>query len=371
VQPFLDLSAFAWPEEEHPGPDPYVLADVAEISKPRPVHYLYATSNFTDPEKAKGQPVFPLRASLDGARTFYPMSLRHVSGEMEPASIFASRESHPWASQSMDWWAPEVWKVYAEKKVVVGGQLVVKAEPRYLALYSARKENGELAVGAALAKKPWEHFKDIGRPFIEDTDDDGRGVIDGTYAPFLDAVSWKKDGNHVVMVDGEPTKVPTPIFLQKVRFGDDTVERYGPIRKVIQNDQPWEGDLVEGPAFWKHGDRTFCFYSANCYLDERYAMGFAYTDDDPFSESCTWTKHEGAFIHSKSDFIAEAGLAGPGHCMVYPTADGSGDLEMAFHAWPIEALPTAREKEARAPHVLRLTFVDGMPQVVPGSLRAL
>jgi hypothetical protein len=320
-----------------PSPDPYVLPDHG-------IHYFYATCNFANQAEAKGKPIFPTRVSYDGAQTF--VSLRRKS-------IFPSRESHPWASKSIDWWAPEVSKVGS----------------RYLALYSARKENGELAIGAALSRKPWG-FKDIGRPFIDASEDDGRGVIDATYVPFLNAVSWKKDGNHAVMVEGDPTKVATPIFLQKIRVSENDVKRFGPIRTVMINDQDWEGDLVEGPSFWKHGDRTFCFYSANCYLDERYAMGYAYTDGDPLGENCKWTKHEGPFVSTASDFIQSADLAGPGHCMVYPLPNTT-DIEMVFHAWPKAALPTAREKEGRVPFAVRLTFVDGMPQVVPGSLRAL
>jgi len=358
----LDLRALAdLGDEPDPSPDPCVLADAR-------IHYLYATCNF-GPNDSLKQPVFPARASLDGAHTFYPLAVRdRATGEVRPASIFSSRESHPWAAGSLDWWAPEVWQVKAENQAAIGGCLSVRSAVRYLALYSARKEDGELAVGAALADKPWENFEDIGRPLIENTDGDKRGVIDGTFVPFLNAVSWKKDGNHEVLENGVPTKVPTPIYLQRITIGDDTIDRVGPIKTIMINDQPWEGDLVEGPAFWKHGDRIFCFYSANCYLDERYAMGFAYTDRDPWKAE--WIKHQGPFISSDSDFIKEAGLAGPGHCMVY-ALPGTTDVEMAFHAWPKEALKTAREKEGRVPYVVRITFADGMPQVVPGSLRPL
>lgn len=169
--------------------------------------------------------------------------------------------------------------------MALGGQLSQVPEAGYLALYSARKEDGELAIGAALADKPWESFEDIGRPLIENTVGDPRGVIDATYVPFLNAVSWKKDGNAVVEVDGQKTKAPTPIYLQRIEIGDGTVECVGPIRTVITNDQAWEDDLVEGPSFWRRGERTYCFYSGNCYADERYAIGVPYTDDDPFDRT--------------------------------------------------------------------------------------
>src|SRR5687768_1740727 len=185
----LDLRALMELQKEiELGPDPCVLPDTR-------IHYLYATRNFSPHEDAD-LPVFETRASLDGAHTFHPLRLHdRATGEVRPAAIFSSRGEHPWASGSRDWWAPEVWRVTAETQAAIGGQLSVRSKTRYLALYSARKQDGELAVGAALADKPWENFKDIGRPLIESTDGDGRGVIDGTYAPFLGAISWKKDGN--------------------------------------------------------------------------------------------------------------------------------------------------------------------------------
>ena len=44
---------------------------------------------------------------------------------------------------------------------------------------------------------------------------------------------------------------------------------------AIQNDQPWEGPVVEAPFMWKHGGQYYLFYSGNGYVTPEYAVGYA------------------------------------------------------------------------------------------------
>ena len=47
---------------------------------------------------------------------------------------------------------------------------------------------------------------------------------------------------------------------------------------LIQNDQPWEGPVVEAPFMWKRTGRYYLFYSGNGYVSPEYAVGYAVSD---------------------------------------------------------------------------------------------
>ena len=47
---------------------------------------------------------------------------------------------------------------------------------------------------------------------------------------------------------------------------------------LIQNDQRWEGKVVEAPFMWKHAGRYYLFYSGNSYQSPEYAVGYAVAD---------------------------------------------------------------------------------------------
>lgn len=52
----------------------------------------------------------------------------------------------------------------------------------------------------------------------------------------------------------------------------------GEPKVVIQNDQPWEGPVVEAPFMWRHAGKYYLFYSGNAYTSPEYAVGFAVAD---------------------------------------------------------------------------------------------
>ena len=66
--------------------------------------------------------------------------------------------------------------------------------------------------------------------------------------------------------------------------------------KLIKEDQPWEGNLIEAPTLFRHGSRYYLFYSANAYNTCDYAVGYAVADSvtGPYTKPRTaaWLAHD-------------------------------------------------------------------------------
>ena len=88
-------------------------------------------------------------------------------------------------------------------------------------------------------------------------------AADGTRYLYL-----KNDGNRI--------GVDTWISVQRLDASGTKLE--GRPRRLFQQDQPWEGDLVEGPFVWESEGRFVMFYSANAYASAEYAVGVATAD---------------------------------------------------------------------------------------------
>jgi len=58
----------------------------------------------------------------------------------------------------------------------------------------------------------------------------------------------------------------------------DGLRTAGAPRRLIRQDQYWEGDLVEAPTLVRRGDSYVLFYSASSYSGEQYATGYAVAD---------------------------------------------------------------------------------------------
>ena len=46
----------------------------------------------------------------------------------------------------------------------------------------------------------------------------------------------------------------------------------GQPKRLIQNDQPWEGRVIEGPEMYKHDTGYYLFFSAGNYADTTYSV---------------------------------------------------------------------------------------------------
>ena len=145
---------------------------------------------------------------------------------------------------------------------------VAGAGGRVLLYFAARhRRTGRHALGVAVAEGPRGPFVPLARPLVQHahgaidpyvfTDGDGRRYL-----------LWKSDGNAC----GRPSW----IYLQQLSpDGRDVV---GPPHPLVTNDQPWEAGVVEAPTLWRQGGRYHLLYSAHCYLNECYKVGYAEAD---------------------------------------------------------------------------------------------
>jgi beta-xylosidase len=130
---------------------------------------------------------------------------------------------------------------------------------------------------------------------------------------------WKNDGNCC--------SIDTFIYLQKVSA--DGLSLTGQPSKLIQEDQPWEGNLVEAPAMFKHGNKYYLFYSANNYAGADYAIGYATAD----SLTGKFQKPGGdePFVKTAPADNGKPPVIGPGGEDVVVAKDGT--IWMVYHSW--------------------------------------
>jgi arabinan endo-1,5-alpha-L-arabinosidase len=207
--------------------------------------------------------------------------------------VFPSGQWPAWAVS--DFWAPEIHSV--------GGHYVV--------YYSARGNDGVLAVGAASSKSPEGPFTDVGVALVHDA---SMGHIDASEINASNGTSyalWKDDGNAVGL--------PTPIHAQPLT--SDGLTLRGSPSTLITNDQPWEGAVTEAPFMVERSGVYYLFYSGNAYYDATYAVGVAQAT----SPLGPFTKASGPILTTDSAWV------GPGHCSVVHTP--AGDTYMVFAAW--------------------------------------
>jgi GH43 family beta-xylosidase len=202
-----------------------------------------------------------------------------------------------WASKGRTW-APEV-------AVGPGG--------RYLMYYTARvRRQRRQAIGCAVADHPaGPYVDDSEQPLIDDRDEGGS--IDAT--PFTDTdgsryLWWKNDGNAV----GADT------WLYAARLSEDGRSLAGEPVRVLKQDLPWEGTLVEGPFLHRRDGVLHLFYSANAFDSADYAVGHAVLDG-PMGPA-----------HKSGDPILTTNdvAVGPGHCVV---VEDGGRTWMVHHAY--------------------------------------
>lgn len=233
-----------------------------------------------------------------------------------------------WATQDFGWlWAPDV-------SAVAEGYLM------YFTAHFAIDEGGTQCIGAATSESPTGPFVPVGdEPLICQVSQGGS--IDP--ASFVDAdgtryILWKNDGNNG---GGQ-----TWIYIQQTSEDGLTLE--GEPTRLITADKTWEGVLVEAPTLWQHEDQYFLFYSANSYLSQDYAVGYAVADaiTGPYSKP------------GRTPFLEtsiRAGLVGPGGQDI--VLDDEDDPWMLFHTWAGGSY--------RGMNLIALQWEDEMPVVTP------
>lgn len=211
------------------------------------------------------------------------------------------------------YWAPEV----------------IRIGTQYYLHYTAAKDDGEKHIGIAVANSPTGPFVDMNDyPFIDHgqkgtidshvfVDDDGR-----TYMYYSNAMSTNP-------IPGNPSKKRSEIWVVEVT--PDLTAQISQHVMLIYPQQSWEYNSSssnywnEGAVIIKNNGIYYLLYSANCYCNANYAVGYAISS----SPMGPFTKYGG------NPILSNAGLSnyvsGPGHNSVVRSPDNS-ELFMVYHS---------------------------------------
>ena len=221
-------------------------------------------------------------------------------------------------------WAPEV---------------AVHAPDRYVMYYTSRDVAADRqAVGVAVASTPTGPYVDKSMKPLISQDAEG-GSIDAS--PFQDSTGrrwlyWKNDGNAI----GADT------WIYASELSADGLTLTGPVHRLIKQDLPWEGNLVEAPYMVERDGKFHLFYSGNAFDKASYAVGHA------LCESPT-----GPCVKSGAPILSTSpDAAGPGHNMVL------GDW-FVYHAWDPSQVGT--DPRGRTMWLSHLTWNGDTPIVQP------
>jgi len=195
-------------------------------------------------------------------------------------------------------------------------------------------------IAVATGDAPEGPFEVAGDEMLVCPDDEG-GAIDAS--TFLDEdgaryLLWKNDGNCC----GKDT------WLHIAPLSDDGLSLAGDETRLVKQDQPWEGNLVEAPTMVEHDGTYVLMYSANDYGSDKYAIGYATAD----SPTGPFTKGEEPLLTTDA---SNGKYIGPGGQDVVSAPDGSDRL--VFHSWDLSF-------SQRGVNEVPLEWEDGTPVVV-------
>lgn len=198
-------------------------------------------------------------------------------------------------------------------------------------------------IGVATASDPAGPFSPLGDDPIVCPDAQG-GAIDASIFRDDDGslhLLWKNDGNCCGL----------DTFLQIAPLTAEGTALAGDSVRLLRQDLPWEGNLIEAPTLVKHDDAYVLFYSANDYGGDKYATGYA-TSPTLLGE---YTKAREPVLTTET---SGGRYLGPGGQDIVEAPDGSDAI--VFHSWDELYIQ-------RGMNVAPLTWNDGVPSVtVPG-----
>ncbi len=194
-------------------------------------------------------------------------------------------------------------------------------------------------IAVATADAPEGPFEVVGDEMLVCPEDEG-GAIDA--ATFLDEdgtryLLWKNDGNCCGL--------DTWLYIQPL--ADDGLTLTGEATRLVKQDQPWEGNLVEAPTLVERDGTYVLLYSANDYGGDAYAVGYATAD----SPTGPYTKAEEPLLTTDG---TDGAYIGPGGQDVVVGPDGAEHL--VIHDWDTGF-------SFRGMNVLGLSWEDGRPVV--------
>jgi arabinan endo-1,5-alpha-L-arabinosidase len=223
-------------------------------------------------------------------------------------------------------WAPEVTQL---------------APDRFVMYTTATNFDPSLqCIAVATADSPVGPFEIVGDKMLVCPEDAG-GAIDASTFRDDDGtlyLLWKNDGNCCGL----------DTWLHIAPLSDDGLKLAGKDTRLVQQDQPWEGYLIEAPTLVKRDDSYVLMYSANDYGSESYAIGYAVAD----SPTGPYTKADQPLLTTDD---SDGRYIGPGGQDVVTAADGTDRL--VFHSW-------YGEFGYRGMNELQLEWKAGRPVVV-------
>ena len=215
------------------------------------------------------------------------------------------KTNHAWGFSSF--WAPEV----------------VEHEGKFYLYYTADGPGGQKYIGVAVSDSAAGPFREVlDRPLLEAfpaidanvfIDDDGRKYL---------YVSRQAAGH---VVEGKRQS-----WIYGVELGDDMISLKGEPVLLAKPEQPWEASPAagmwwnEGSTVIKHNGVYYLIWSANCYCNRNYSVGYA-TSNSPLGP---FVKYEGNPILSVEAW--DDRISGPGHGSVVASPDGT-ELFYAYH----------------------------------------
>ena len=229
-------------------------------------------------------------------------------------------------------WAPEVLPV---------------SRSRYVLYYTTAGPDPSIqCISAATTTRPAGPYVDRStKPLVCDTrlggsiDSHPFTAKDGTRYLY-----WKNDGN----------AIGTDTFLWVQRLDPSGTKLLGSPKRLLQQDLPWEGRLIEAPFVWEEGGRFHLFYSANAFDSADYAVGHAVgpTPLGPFTKT------------GDPILVTNDAAAGPGGSGLI---ERNGRVWMVYHAWPPDSVGS--EIPGRLMWLSEVTFADdGSVSVVPPTV---
>ncbi|WP_240137904.1 family 43 glycosylhydrolase [Streptomyces sp. MUM 178J] len=215
----------------------------------------------------------------------------------------------------------------------------------YTMHYTAHdRASGKQCIGTALASSPDGPFRPVGdAPLICPV---GQGGA-------IDAAGYTENGRRYMLwkSDGNCCGMDAWIHLQPVS-GDGTLTSGRAVR-LLRQELPWEGGVVEAPTLIRRDGRYILFYSAGSYEGYGYATGYAVAD----RLTGPYTKTAEPLMSTES--FAGA-VRGPGGQDLVTGPDGRDRI--VFHGWNAD-------RSQRFMYAADLVFADGRPFVRGSAVR--
>jgi beta-xylosidase len=322
-----------------------VAAACGGAAKPQLFRNPIWTHNFRDPFVVRLGGTYYAYGTKDAqstrsgiTRNVYPANIQVLSSQDLVHWTREKQDALPrvpsWAYPQLTW-APEV---------------LDAGHGRYVLYYTALAKNeGKQCIGMATGSSPTGPFADTSaKPFVCQTKEGGSIDPD----PFRAGdgrlyLVWKSDGNSVGL----------PTWLYAQRLSGDGRRLLGKPARLVRNDAPWEGSVVEAPSMWREHGRIYLFFSANDFQSDLYAVGYARcrTPLGPCRDAAA-----NPILKSRCE------ASGTGHQSI--VRDANGRTWIAYHAF--YAHPRPRQIDITVVWLDRLLWRRGRPVVHGPTCRA-